>query len=139
MPDGSMMKPEPSELTRRGPRSRFCGSPWLRRLKKSLNSSSNCGSFGSCGIGELRVSTFCEVEMLTTASITFSATSAMLSGPRAQPGADKTGRTIAPAAMEPKTGRRNRRAYWASDMDDSSWGDDDALARPRHGRKDDLY
>src|SRR6516162_2527996 len=137
MPPASMMKPDPSELTRRGPW--FGGSPCPRRLKKSLNSSSSCGSFGSCGIGELRVSTFCEVEMLTTASITFSATSAMLSGPRAQPGADKTGRTIAPAAMEPKTGRRNRRAYWASDMDDSSWGDDDALARPRHGRKDDLY
>src|SRR5438045_2627767 len=73
MPDGSMMKPDPSEFTRRGPRSRFCGSPWPRRLKKSLNSSSSCGSLGSCGSGELRVSTFCEVEILTTASIRASA------------------------------------------------------------------
>jgi hypothetical protein len=33
-------------------------------------------------------STVCEVEMLTTASITFSATSAMPSGPRAKAGAE---------------------------------------------------
>src|SRR5947209_19347991 len=89
-----MMKPEPSELTRRGPRSRFCGSPWPRRLKKSLNSSSNCGSLGNCGIGELRVSTFCEVEILTTASITLSEMSAMVSGPRAADEVESAGKVI---------------------------------------------
>ena len=38
-----------------------------------------------------RASTFCEVEMLTTASITFSATSAMFSGPRANAGVASVG------------------------------------------------
>src|ERR1700738_3204988 len=128
MPAETKMKPDPSEWTRRGPG--FGESPCPRRLKKSLNSSSSCGSFGSCGIGELRVSTFCEVEMFTTASITFSATSAMLSGPRAKLGVDKAGSTIAPAAMEHKTGRRIRRAYCASDMDDSSWGDGEPQLGP---------
>jgi hypothetical protein len=113
MPDASMMKPEPSELTRRGPRSRFCGSFWPRRLKKSRNSSSNCGSFGNCGIVGLRASTFCEVEMLTTASITRSATSEMPSGPRATDAVESAGKTIAAAATVAKAGRRTWRANWA--------------------------
>jgi hypothetical protein len=112
MPDGSMTKPEPSELTRRGPR--FGGSPWPRRLKKSLNSSSSCGSLGNCGSGELRVSTFCDVEMLTTASITFSAISAMVSGPRAAAEIDGTGKAIAATASTAKAGWRICRTNWAS-------------------------
>src|SRR5271165_1559864 len=51
----------------------------------------------------IRESTFCEVEMLTTASITCSATSAMFSGPRAA--AVQAGRTtiaaVSAAASEP--------------------------------------
>ena len=52
----------------------------------------------------------CEVEMLTTASMTFSATSAMPSGPRARAGTDKTGadiRTVAvPRQIAASNGRR---------------------------------
>src|SRR4029077_10924728 len=113
MPVASMTKPEPSELTRRGPRSRFCGSFWPRRLKKSLNSSSSCGSLGNCGIGVLRASTFCEVEILTTASITRSATSEMPSGPRANDDVESAGKTIAAAATVARAGRRTCRANWA--------------------------
>ena len=47
----------------------------------------------------MRASTFCEVEMLTTASITFSATSAMLSGPRAAEGAADSGIATTAAAI----------------------------------------
>ena len=94
------MKPEPSELVLCG-----CRSPPLppgpprRFLKKSSKNSSNGEPGGSCGIAPLPspppplASTVCEVEMLTTASITFSATSAMPSGPRASAGAEQdTGR-----------------------------------------------
>ena len=36
-------------MTRRGGARSPFGSPWPRRLKKSRNSSSSCGSLGSCG------------------------------------------------------------------------------------------
>jgi hypothetical protein len=61
---------------------------------------------GSCGSGELRVSTFCEVEILTTASITFSATSEMVSGPRAADEVDSAGRATAVAVSIAKAGWR---------------------------------
>ena len=75
-----MTKPEPSELTRRGGRFGALSPPWPRRfLKNSSKNSSNGEPGGSCGVGVDRRAPrpFCEVEMLTTASITFSATSAM--------------------------------------------------------------
>ena len=70
----------------------------LRFLKKSSKNSSNGEPGGNCGIAPRSpppplASTVCEVEILTTASITFSATSAMPSGPRAKAGADA--RTLA--------------------------------------------
>src|SRR5947209_12650902 len=91
-----MTKPEPSELTRRGV-SPPLGSPGPPRrfLKNSSKNSSNGEPGGSPGPG--RASGLCpgpwrdegppavtvwEVEMFTTASITASATSAILSGPR---------------------------------------------------------
>ena len=103
MPLGSTTTPEPSEDTRRG---------WLRgssprRLKNSSKNSSNGEPGGSCGVccagGVVRlraVSIFCEVEMLTTASITRSATSATESGPL--PGAPITrpGSATIPIASE---------------------------------------
>ncbi len=49
----------------------------------------------------------CEVEMLTTASITFSATSAMPSGPRAKAGAEMSA-PAAPRQIAASTGRRRR-------------------------------
>src|SRR5436190_8020436 len=91
------MKPEPSELVLRGwnspPLSPPLGPPPPRRfLKKSSKNSSNGEPGGNCGVAPrslpppLLASTVCEVEMLTTASITFSAMSAMPSGPRAKAG-----------------------------------------------------
>src|SRR5439155_19436641 len=77
-------------------------------LKKSRKSSSNCGSLGRDGgawVVLLRA-TFCEVEILTTASITCSATSAILSGPRATVGVVSAGNTIAEMATAAKAGRR---------------------------------
>src|SRR5216683_2479516 len=86
------MKPEPSELVLRGCRSPLLSPPLelppgppRRFLKKSSKNSSNGEPGGSCGIAPLPsapplASTVCEVEMLTTASITFSATSAMAQG-----------------------------------------------------------
>ena len=53
----------------------------------------------------LAASTVCEVEMLTTASITFSATSAMPSGPRAKAGAE-TRALAAPRQIAASSGRR---------------------------------
>src|ERR1700759_39998 len=90
MPAVSMMKPEPSELVLCGCRSPPL--PPLRFLKKSSKNSSNGEPGGSCGTAPRLsppplASTVCEVEMLTTASITFSATSAIPSGPRACAGA----------------------------------------------------
>src|SRR5215207_6765223 len=93
-----MMKPEPSELVLRGD----CISPLLsppfgepprRFLKKSSKNSSNGDPGGNCGIASLPpppplASTLCDVEILTTESITFSAMSAMPSGPRALAGTD---------------------------------------------------
>jgi hypothetical protein len=53
-----------------------------------------------------RPSTFCEVEMLTTASITFSATSAMFSGPRACAELDAAGTSMTVAATAANAARR---------------------------------
>ena len=80
---------------------------WPRRfLKNSSKNSSNGEPGGSCGIALPRPSTVCDVEMLTTASITFSATSATLSGPRASAGVDRTGQAREAAATAAKAGRR---------------------------------
>ena len=89
-----MMKPEPSELVLRGGcislRSPPLGAPPRRFLKKSSKNSSNGEPGGNCGIASLPppplASTLCEVEILTTELITFSAMSAMPSGPRALAG-----------------------------------------------------
>src|SRR5436190_17774230 len=54
----------------------------------------------------LRPATFWEVEMLTTASITFSATSAMLSGPRANVGVANVGSASTTAATADNAGCR---------------------------------
>src|SRR5271170_6491535 len=98
MPEVSMIKPEPSELVLCGCRSPPLdpGLPW-RFLKKSSKNSSNGEPGGNCGIAPLLspegpplASMVCEVEILTTASITFSATSAMPSGPRASAGVTLT-------------------------------------------------
>src|SRR5665213_3383799 len=117
IPDVSTMKPEPSELVLCGCRSppRPPGPP-RRFLKKSSKNSSNGEPGGNCGVAPRPsapaplASTVCEVEMLTTASITFSATSAMPSGPRAQAGPEKTGAEIstplAPRQIAARTGRR---------------------------------
>jgi len=59
----------------------------------------------------MRGSTFCDVEMLTTASITCSATSAMFSGPRAA--AFHAGRMMIAAASAAMAGpRRTKRGKW---------------------------
>src|SRR5919199_76118 len=82
MPLGSMTKPEPSELTRRG---RSPGRPW--RLKKSSKNSSKGDPGGTCGPALLRdCPTDCDVEMFTTAPTRPSARSASDSGPRAEAG-----------------------------------------------------
>src|SRR6202163_4925930 len=82
-----MMKPEPSELTRRGARSGLSPPPCPRRFLKNSSKNSSIGEPGGrSGIPVTRASTFCDVEILTTASITCSATSAMFSGPRAAAG-----------------------------------------------------
>src|SRR2546429_2304153 len=94
-----MMKPEPSELVLRGGcisplLSPFFGPPPRRFLKKSSKNSSNGEPGGNCGIASLPApplaSTLCEVEILTTESITCSAISAMPSGPRALAGTQAT-------------------------------------------------
>ena len=72
-----MTKPEPSEDTLRSDGDR----PPLR-LKKSSKNSSNGEPFGTCGSGTPSGPlTVWLVEMLTTASISFSATGATLVGP----------------------------------------------------------
>src|ERR1700726_2070738 len=116
MPEGSTIKPEPSELVLCG-----CNSPPLelppgpprRFLKKSSKNSSNGEPGGNCGIAPLPslplppdlASTVCDVEMLTTASIPFSATSAMPSGPRANAGGD-TSTLVAPRQIAASKGRK---------------------------------
>src|SRR5260221_7026236 len=109
------MKPEPSELVLRGcisPRSPPLGPPPPRRfLKKSSKNSSNGEPGGNCGTAPrspppLLASTVCEVEMLTTASITFSAMSAMPSGPRAKAG---TAASMVTAPSETAAPIRRRR------------------------------
>src|SRR4249919_466823 len=116
-----MMKPEPSELVLRG----VCISPLLSPPlgdppRRFLKNSSNGDPGGNCGIASLPppplASTVCEVEMLTTASITFSAMSAMPSGPRAAAGAAL--RTLAApiATAAPMLRRRRLKAGLAPVM-----------------------
>src|ERR1700733_11218972 len=103
-PDGSMTKPEPSELTRRGAWSGLSPPPCPRRFLKNSSKNSSIGEPGGrSGMPVTRASTFCEVEMLTTASITCSATSAMFSGPRAAAGGavKMTTATISAATAAP--------------------------------------
>ena len=111
-----MMKPEPSELTRRGARSASPWPPWPPVLEEFFENSSIGEPGGRSGRLPMRVSTFCEVEMLTTASITCSATSAMFSGPRAA--AIQAGRTMIAAETRrwPRRGARAGRSdkAWAS-------------------------
>src|SRR5437762_3576967 len=109
------MKPEPSELVLRGcmslPRSPPLGLPPPRRfLKKSSKNSSNGEPGGNCGVAPRSppplASTVCEVEILTTASITFSAMSAIPSGPRAKAG---TAASMVTAPSETAAPIRRRR------------------------------
>ncbi|MGY3104639.1 hypothetical protein ACVW0I_006218 [Bradyrhizobium sp. LM6.11] len=112
-PDVSMMKPLPSELVLRG--AGLFSPPLLpppgplRFLKKSSKNSSKGEPGGSCGMALLPppplASTVCEVEMLTTASITFSATSAMPSGPRAEAGVPNALKAPTASAASPKRKR----------------------------------
>src|SRR5260370_40094118 len=115
MPEVSTMKPEPSELVLRGcmsllPPLEPPHGP-LRFLKKSSKNSSNGEPGGNCGSAARSppplASTVCEVEMLTTASITFSAMSAMPSGPRANAGAAQS--MLAAPSMIAAPIRRRRR------------------------------
>src|SRR3984893_10229578 len=105
------MKPEPSELVLCGARSLLPPplAPGPRRfLQKSSKNSSNGEPGGSCGIAPRPsplASMVCEVEMLTTASMTFSATSAMPSGPRASAGTE-TSAPVAPRQIAARNGRR---------------------------------
>ena len=73
IPPLSMMKPEPSEVTRR-----LGASPERCRSKKSLKNSSKGEPGGNCGAGTapLPALTFCVVEMLTTAGDSWSTRSA---------------------------------------------------------------
>src|SRR6516164_6415713 len=110
MPEVSTMKPEPSELVLCGCRSLLRSPPLppLRFLKKSSKNSSNGEPGGNCGIAPRPsplASMVCEVEILTTASITFSATSAIASGPRANAGAGASAAT-APRQAAATSGRR---------------------------------
>src|SRR6476659_6307372 len=116
MPEVSTMKPEPSEVVLCGCTSPPPGPP-CRFLKKSSKNSSNGEPGGNFGIAPLSVgpflaSTVCEVEMLTTASITFSATSAMPSGPRAKAGGAEANRGQ-PGAQATSQGR-NRSSHIGS-------------------------
>ena len=110
-----MMNPEPSELVLRRCISPLLspslGAPPRRFLKKSSKNSSNGEPGGNCGIASLLpppplASTFCEVEMLTTESITLSAMSAMPSGPRALTGAAASRPAALNAMAIPITRRR---------------------------------
>src|SRR3954451_16312974 len=110
MPDVSTIKPEPSELVLRGcmPPPLSPPGPPRRFLKKSSKNSSNGEPGGNCGMAPRPpspplASTVWVVEILTTASITFSATSAMPSGPRAKAGIDTS---VAPRQMAAAHGRR---------------------------------
>src|ERR1700712_3896116 len=119
MPAVSTMKPEPSELVLRGcmpPPPLSPPGPPRRFLKKSSKNSSKGEPGGSCGMAPRSpppppalASTVWVVEILTTASITFSATSAMPSGPRANAGKEtgKESRVVAaPRQMAAAQGRR---------------------------------
>src|SRR5436305_1167486 len=105
-----MTKPEPSELTRRGVRFWFGLSPGPRRfLKNSSKNSSNGDPGGTWDWGALgfgRLVTVCDVEIFTTASMTASATSAILSGPRWAASGGVTDSPITTAATVASAGRR---------------------------------
>ena len=96
-PAVSTMKPEPSELVLRGCESPFLSPPLRRRraaavleeIVEELLERRTRRQLRRSRVAPPLASTVCEVEILTTASITFSATSAMPSGPRAQAGADE--------------------------------------------------
>src|SRR6478735_8677793 len=115
MPAVSTMKPLPSELVLRGVKSPFLSPPLLpppgprRFLKKSSKNSSNGEPGGNCGVAPPPplASTVCDVEMLTTASITFSAMSAMPSGPRAPAGTEAS-MVAAPSETAAPIRRRRR-------------------------------
>src|SRR6185295_4905944 len=125
MPAVSTMKPEPSELVLRGcmPPPPLSPPGPRRFLKKSSKHSSNGEPGGSCGMAPRPLSpppalasTVWVVEILTTASITFSATSAIPSGPRANAGkeTDKESRVVAAPrqmAAAQKLGARARRRW----------------------------
>ena len=110
-----MTKPEPSEETLRSDGAR----PPLR-LKKSSKNSSNGAPFGTLGSGTpsgpLRVWL---VEMLTTASISFSATGATLLGPRI---CELAGASINMRAAAPKPARRASRPPPLGGRCDATWG-----------------
>ena len=76
--------------------------PPRRFLKNSSKNSSIGEPGGRSGMPLTRASTFCDVEMLTTASITCSATSAMFSGPRAAAGCAGSMTTAAVSAALPR-------------------------------------
>src|SRR5437764_9767383 len=113
------MKPEPSELVLRGWNSPPLSPPLppgppRRFLKKSSKNSSNGEPGGTCGAAPRSpppppplASTVCEVEILTTESITFSAMSAIPSGPRANAGA--VAKTLAAPMVIAAAARRRRR------------------------------
>src|SRR5829696_668153 len=127
MPDGSMTKPEPSELERRWRGVSPCAPgpppwpPWPRRLKNSSNRSSKGVPGGSCGMVRPRVSTVVEAEMLTTAPTTCSVRSANESGARASApeGAVATSskeQATAAASRWPETSEPRAKALTTSGM-----------------------
>src|SRR5712671_844592 len=121
MPAVSTIKPEPSELVLRGWNSPPFSPPLepppgpRRFLKKSSKNSSNGEPGGNWGVAPRSAppplaSTVCEVEILTTASITFSAMSAIPSGPRANAGAEASTLAAPIVIAAPKRRRRRLRA-----------------------------
>ena len=99
MPVASMMKPEPSELTRRGGARSALRLALAAAVEEILEQLVELRIVAAaCGCWPPRAPTFCEVEMLTTASITCSATSAIASGPRASDGAASAGSMMATVA-----------------------------------------
>ncbi len=103
MPEGSITKPEPSELERCGWPSPFC---WRRRFRYSSNMSSSGEPGGSFGMSTAFSSTTWVAEILTTAGVTVWARSAKESGA----GAARTGAggstASAPAKASPASRRR---------------------------------
>src|SRR5262249_299304 len=94
------------------------------------------GRGGRSGSSVTRGSIFCEVEILTTASITCSATSAMFSGPRAAAGcAAVKASAAASAAVGIKrvgTARSNKRVEKRCKLNGSNGMEAGAAGRTRH-------